>query len=71
MRGGGNPNILPGGDFLDQELLVGDRSIETLRRQDAELGFSHIQPTSVFGRVVPLEPFDEPAGLGGGKGFIE
>ena len=62
---------LPGGDFLDQGLLVRDAPIETLRRQDAEFGFSHIQPTAVFGCVVPLEPFDQPACLGGGEGLVE
>jgi len=63
--------VLPGGDFLDQGVLVGDAPIETLRRQDAELGFSHVQPTAVFGRIVPLEPLHEPACLGGGEGFVE
>ena len=64
------PVVLPGGDFLDQGLLVGDAPVETLGRQDAEFGFSHIQPASVLGRVVPLEPLDEPACLLGGEGLV-
>jgi len=52
--------VLPGGDFLDQGVLVGDAPIETLRRQDAELGFSHVQPTAVFGRIVPV-PLTAPS----------
>jgi hypothetical protein len=63
--------VCPGGDFVDQGLLVWDAAIETLRRQHAEFGFSHIQPTAVLGRVVPLEAFDEAACLGGGKGLVK
>jgi hypothetical protein len=63
--------VLPGGDFLSQGRLVGDASIETLTRQDAQFGFSHVQPTAVFGGVVPFEPLNGSAGLGGGKGFVE
>ena len=61
---------LPGDDFVDQYLLVGDTSIETLARQGAEFRSSHVQPTSVFGRVVPLEPLDELADLRGGKSIV-
>ena len=63
--------ILPGGDFLGQGLLVGDTSIETLARQHAEFGLGHVQPTAVFGCVVPFEPLDEAARLGRGEGFVE
>src|SRR3954467_11436936 len=64
-------DLLPGIHFLDQGLLVGDTSVETLRGQDAEFGFCHIEPTAVFGRVVPLEPLDEAACLCGGKSLVE
>src|SRR6476646_12243257 len=63
--------LLPGGDFLDQRLLVGDPPIEALARQDTEFRFGHIQPTAVLGRVMPFEPLDETACLGGGEGLIE
>ena len=58
---------LPCGDFLVQDLLVGDAAVETLGGQNAEFGFRHVQPTAVFWCVVPLEPFDEPTCLGGGE----
>src|SRR3954454_904096 len=64
-------DLLPGIHFLDQGLLVGDTSVETLRGQDAEFGFCHTKPTAVFGRVVPLEPLDEAACLCGGKSLVE
>ena len=63
--------VLPGGDFLGQGLLVRDTSIETLTRQHAELGLGHVQPTAVFGRIVPFEPLDEAARLGGGESLVE
>ena len=56
--------VLPGGDFSDEGLLVGNAPVEALRRQGAEFGFSHVQPTAMFGRVVPLEPLDQPTGAG-------
>jgi hypothetical protein len=40
-------------------------------REHAEFGFGHVEPTAVFGRVVPFETFDEPARLGGGEGFVK
>ena len=46
-------------------------AIQTLRREHAEFGFGHVEPTAVLGRVVPFETLDEPARLGGGKGFVE
>src|SRR5215471_20163035 len=59
--------VLPCIDFVSEDLLVGDAAIQTLRREHAEFGFGHIEPTAVLGRVVPFEPLDEPARLGGGK----
>ena len=41
-------------DFVSEDLLVGDAAIQTLRREHAEFGFGHIEPTAVLGRVVPL-----------------
>ncbi len=53
------------------QTIVADAPIETLSRQHPEFGFSHIQPTAVLGRVVPLEPLNQPARLGGWEGLIE
>jgi hypothetical protein len=41
-----------------------------LARQDARFGFGHVQPTAVFGRVVPLETLDQPTRRGGGEGLV-
>ena len=60
--------VLPCGDFVGEDLLVGDAAIQTLRREHAEFGFGHVEPTAVLGRVVPFEALDEPARLGRGKG---
>jgi hypothetical protein len=69
---------LPCGDFLDQRLLVGDAPIEhwrdrTLSSASAMLALAkaRVQPTAVLGRVMPFEPLDETACLGGREGFME
>ena len=63
--------VLPGGDFIDESLFVGDAAVEALGRQDAELGLCQIEPTAVLWSVVPFEAFDQPPGFGGRKGFVE
>ena len=62
--------VLPCGNFVGEYLLVGDAAIQTLRRENAEFGFGHVEPAAVLRRVVPFEALDEPAGLGRGKGLI-
>ena len=47
----------------------GDRDIGRIRR--GEFGFGHVQPAAVFWRVMPFEPLNQPARLGGRKGLIE
>ena len=63
--------VLPCVDFVGEDLLVGDAAIQTLRREHAEFGFGHVEPTAVLGRVVLFETLDDPACLGGGEGFVE
>src|SRR5260370_30440452 len=63
--------VLPCGDFVGEDLLVGDAAIQTLRRDNAEFGFGHVEPTAVLGGVMPFEALDEPARLGRGKGLLE
>jgi hypothetical protein len=46
--------VLPSGDLVDEDLLVGDAAIQTLRREHAKFGFGHVEPTAVLGRVMPL-----------------
>ena len=53
--------LLPGGDFIDQGLFVGDAAIEALGRQDAELGFRQIEPAAMLRGVVPFKAFDQPS----------
>src|SRR4051812_38496170 len=57
--------------LADPHAMIMSMSATTLRGQDAEFGFCHIEPTAVFGRVVPLEPLDEAACLCGGKSLVE
>jgi hypothetical protein len=59
------------GDFLFQGLLVGDAAAEALAGQSGEFGFGHIEPASVFGRVVPFEPLCQTARFGRGEGRLE
>src|SRR5208283_28396 len=63
--------VLPGGDFFFEGRLVWNAAAQTLARQDAEFGFGHVEPASVFGGVVPFEPFGEAARFWGGKGRVE
>jgi hypothetical protein len=63
--------LLPGGDFLDESLFVGDAAVEALGRQNAEFRLRQIEPAAVLGGVVPFEAFDQPAGFGGREGFIK
>jgi hypothetical protein len=39
---------------VGEDLLVGNAAIQTLRREHAEFGFGHVEPTAVLGGVVPL-----------------
>ena len=59
--------MFPGGDFVDEGLLVGDAAVEALSGEDTELGFRQIEPAAVLGRVVPFEALDQPPGFGGRK----
>jgi hypothetical protein len=58
---------LPGGDFLDESLLVGDAAVEALGRQNAEFRLRQIEPAALLWGVVPFEALDQPPGFGGVK----
>src|SRR5664279_502981 len=62
---------LPSGDLLDEDLLVRDAAVETLRRENGEFGFCHIEPTAVLWRVMPFEPLDETSCLVWRKSFVQ
>ena len=63
--------VLPGGDFLDEGLFVGNPAVEALGRQDAEFGLGQIKPTAMLWGVVPFEALNQPPGFGGRKSFVE
>src|SRR5260370_30736281 len=63
--------VLPGGDFFFEGRLVWNAAAQTLARQDAEFGFGHVEPASVFRGVVPFEPFGEAARFSRGKSRVE
>src|SRR6516164_10896072 len=61
----------PSLDLPVQSLAVFDASVEALSGQNRQLGLRHVQPASMFGRVVPFEALDQAACLSGRKRFIE
>ena len=46
--------VLPCVDFTGEDFLVGDAAVQTLGRENAELGFGHVEPATVLGRIMPL-----------------
>jgi hypothetical protein len=46
--------VLPCVDFAGEDFLVGDAAVQTLGSENAELGFGHIEPAAVLGRVMPV-----------------
>ena len=54
----------PGIDLGAEVDSIGDAAGEALAGENGQLGFGQIEPAAVLGRVVPLEPLDDPAGLG-------
>ena len=40
-------------------------------RKDTELNFSHVEPRTMFRRVVKMQAFQEAIGLSWRKGFIQ
>jgi hypothetical protein len=63
--------VPPGSDLSFDDLLIGNAAVQALAGQNAEFGFGHVEPTSMFGPVVPFEPFDQAACLFGWEGRVE
>ena len=63
--------VLPSGGLSEEGLLVWNAPAQTLARQNAEFGFGHIEPASMFRGIMPFEPFDEAARFGCGEGWVE
>jgi hypothetical protein len=62
--------VQPSFHFLLQSLPVGDAPVEALGDEDSQLGFGHVQPAAVLGRVMPFETLDQAARLGGWECFV-
>ncbi len=63
--------LLPSGDFVDECLFVGNAAVEALGGRNAEFGFCEVKPTAMFGRVAPLEAFNQPPRFGGWESLVE
>ena len=63
--------VLPGGDFVDERLFVGNAAVEALGGKDAKFGFRQIKPTVVLRRIVPFEPLDQPSGFSRWEGLVK
>ncbi len=63
--------LLPGGDFVDEGLFVGNAAVEALGGQNAEFGFCEIKPTAVLGGVVPFEAFNQPPRFGSRESLVQ
>ena len=63
--------VLPGGGFLGEGRDIWDASVQALFGQDAQFNLGHVEPAAVFGGEVDVEAFDQTAGFGRGKGFIQ
>jgi hypothetical protein len=63
--------VLPGGDFVDEGLFIGNAAVKALGGEDAEFGFRQIEPTAVLGRVMPFEALDQPSRFGRRKGLVK
>ncbi len=62
---------LPGIDFRDESGLVWKSSIEALAIQDADLDFSHVEPTGVLRGVVEDDPMQKCLSLFDAEDFFE
>ena len=51
--------------------MSGIASAQALAGQNGEFGFGHVEPASMFRRVMPFETLREAARFSGGEGRIE
>src|SRR4051812_12131998 len=65
------PLPFPGSHFPSDFVLVVYPSIEALAVHDADLCLGHVDPTTVLGRVMPLDLVQNPAGVLGWERFVE
>jgi hypothetical protein len=62
---------LPSSGLTGESVSVRNSVSQALAGEDAELNLRHVEPTGVFGRVVKLQPAQEPPGFSGREGFVE
>src|SRR3989304_200351 len=65
------PTVLPGGDMSVHRLHVGDKAVQTLTAQGAELDLCHVKPTAMLRRVMYFETLRETPRLFRRKRLIE
>src|SRR5438874_1734151 len=58
----GVASLLPSSNFESDHCLVLKPPPQTLTLQDADLDFSHVEPTRMFGRIVELDATQERSG---------
>ena len=58
-------------DFPAKGSFVWNPSPEAGASQDAELDLRHVEPTTVLGRMVELQPFYDAPGFGSGKCLVQ
>ena len=62
---------LPGGDLAAHGLDIAEAPAQALAHHHVDLDLGHVEPTAVFGRVVPFEALDQLPGFGRRKGLIK
>ena len=63
--------LFPSGNFRGEHRFVGYAAVETLPSKNAEFDFGHIEPTTMFGRVMELEAMGQAVRLFWWEGFIK
>ncbi len=63
--------VLPGGYLRPQRLLLTDPSVQALAAQHRQFRLRHVEPTAMLGRVMDLQPLDQPPGLFGSERLVQ
>ena len=62
---------LPSGDFLGEELFVGDPAVEALGGKNTEFGLCQVEAAAVLGCVMPFETLDQTTRFLGRESFVK
>ena len=57
--------------FTGERVGITDAPIPTFPAEHAQFQFGHVEPTAMLGRVVKLQAFENAAGFGRRKGFVQ